>query len=650
VGHGQWKDLHILQGHTGEVTDCALSADGKRALSAAWDKTMRLWDTDSGEMLRILKQPTSRVMGHLLAFLTYTKGSTFSFWMRLRIRWALNRQVIHGYFSRVTSCALSADGQVALSGSLDGKLRLWDTTSGQILHTRSHISAVEGCALSADGRLALCISTNPIMDFITGTGDSKARLQLWDTKSGRTVRALKGFKGAVTSCALSADGRLALSGSGLLLTSVGTAIGQGGFLAVLMNVFGYFDDFEASTLRVWHVASGETQRILKGHRGSVTSCALSGKGELALSASSREEPLAISPNEHLALRLWSVKSKELTHTQERHSSLVTRCTLSADGSLALTASIDRTLRLWDTASGQTLRILQGHGGPVFGCALSADGRVALSAARDGWLRLWDTDKGQLLHKWLFDRQLSELLHRCVLSADGRLAFSPRLSTVRLWDTMRGATLITLIPAKKPRSTMAGNIKLIRDCYTLSGDGRRALAVSGDGWLRLWDTTSGEVVRTLVGQAENMSDCALSANGRVAAFTVSENMRLWLWDTVSGKPLHTLESHTAEVRSCALNDDGRFALSVSQDRTLRIWDTGSGQEIAQWTHDIEALCCALSADGRVAVTGDLDGGVHFFDIMGVTKTEGAPDAKLAVSWLAEKEPSKPGLASRHFARK
>src|SRR5262249_33738696 len=56
-----------LTGHKGEVWRAVLSADGKRVLTSSSDKTLRLWDTKSGECLHILEGHTGRVVGAALS-------------------------------------------------------------------------------------------------------------------------------------------------------------------------------------------------------------------------------------------------------------------------------------------------------------------------------------------------------------------------------------------------------------------------------------------------------------------------------------------------------------------------------------------------------------------------------------------------------
>jgi len=85
--------VRIFSGHEGYVNSVSISADGKRLASGSDDKTVRLWDTETGKEIQ-------RFVGHE---------------------------------ELVSSVSLSADGKRLASGSGDKTVRLWDTETGRLL-------------------------------------------------------------------------------------------------------------------------------------------------------------------------------------------------------------------------------------------------------------------------------------------------------------------------------------------------------------------------------------------------------------------------------------------------------------------------------------------------------------------------------------
>ena len=148
-------------GHTASVRSVAISPDNSRALTGSEDHTVRVWDVDSGQCLRVLE----------------------------------------GHSNSVLSVAWSSDARRALSGSSDNTVRLWDVDSGQCLRVlEGHSNSVLSVAWSSDARRAL-----------SGSDDKTVRL--WDVDSGQCLRVLEGHSDNVWSVAWSSDARRAFSGA-----------------------------------------------------------------------------------------------------------------------------------------------------------------------------------------------------------------------------------------------------------------------------------------------------------------------------------------------------------------------------------------------------------------------------------------------------
>jgi WD40 repeat protein len=58
-------------------------------------------------------------------------------------------------------------------------------------------------------------------------------------------------------------------------------------------------------------------------------------------------------------------------------------------------------------------------------------------------------------------------------------------------------------------------------------------------------------------------------------SVSWDKTLKVWDLASGRALATLKGHANGVRACAVTPDGRCVISASDDHTLKVWDFKRG---------------------------------------------------------------------------
>ncbi|RXW23195.1 hypothetical protein EST38_g2668 [Candolleomyces aberdarensis] len=147
----------------------------------------------------------------------------------------------------------------------------------------------------------------------------------------------------------------------------------------------------------------------------------------------------------------------------------------------------------------------------------------------------------------------------------------------------------------------------------NGDGRWIASGSGDGMVRVWDATTGQVQSVLEGHIEIVLSVAFSSDGTlIASGSYDESVRVW--DMATGKVRSVLEGHTDWVRSVAFSSDGTRIASASDDRSVRLWDmsTGMVQSILK-DHTGAVTSVAFSNDGTRLASGSKDKSVRVWDV-------------------------------------
>jgi WD40 repeat protein/serine/threonine protein kinase len=246
-----------------------------------------------------------------------------------------------------------------------------------------------------------------------------------------------------------------------------------------------------------------------------------------------------------------------------------------------------------------------HTSCMCGLALSPDGRLLAAGGNDGIVRLWNTQSWKEVH---FFQAQGLHIHRVAFGPGGKhLATTGGDGTVKVWNVKTGERLYTI---------QHGAHHVV-----FSPEGHW-LALAGSDSVKVFDATSGQLLRTLPGPVDNVQGLALSPDGQCLAFGNNRDRTVRLWDTVSWVERHTLGPHAGILMDLAFRRDGaQLAVACGQwywtggEGEVKVWDVATGQPVhTLGGHISGAFAVAFTPDGRrLASGGAEDGLVKLWDL-------------------------------------
>ena len=568
-------------GHYSSVMSLAYSPDGKRIASGDWDKAVRIWDADTGELVTVL-------LGHEAAVraLAYSPDGTHvvsgSVDTTVRV-WNISTgasRVLKGHQGSVYSLSYSPNGEYLASGSVDTTIRVWNISTGASRVLKGHQGSVYSLSYSPNGEYL-------------ASGSVDTTIRVWDITTGETTVVLEGHRDAVYSLAYSPDGNDIASGgsdSTVRIWDVSTANNwlvlsshQRDVVAVTYSRNGkrIMSGSMDQTVRTWDIKRGRFLSVLSLSGDSVDEVAFSPDGSSVASGSRFGD-----------LRLWNVSTGELKKTLHRSSDAIFALASNSDGTRITSRGSDR-IWTWDTSTGESLAVIDVTSRAA---AYSHDGAYIVTGSDDGKLTVWNVSKSEQTD--VFEGN-GGAITSLAYSRDGKyIASGHGDGRVRVWGASIGSREMLL----------TGHESYIQK-LAFSWDGGQIASGSRDTGsqttVRVWDTATGQLAATITDMEVGVLEIAYSHDlTRIAFGTVNGQVRIW--DGLTGEVVRVIKAHVAAVNALAYSPDGRKIASGGEDGNVRIWEIETGREVASVRHGSEVSALVYTPDGRLIISSG-DGG-------------------------------------------
>ncbi len=484
------KIIRELHGHTPDVNTLQFYPDGRKLLSAGGDGTTRLWDIDSGSELHQFR----------------------------------------GHEGEVTHALLSPKEDIIATGGLDRKVCLYNATNYALIQIFTpHENQIRGMAFTPGGELLItATSSGPVIGWNVQTGKKELELT---TELG----------GVIKSISVSQDGRMIVAGHEELANA-----GQGGLS--YWNIMGNRKIVRATTITIFDEAGHSVEFLPSRYAAASTT----NTGNVRIWEFAGD------------LHRWRLQS-----TFQRHRGGVWRAQVSPDERWLVSSSRTNELKLTPTSFDVTrtypVRIA---GEQIRNVQITPDARVIAFGAALGKINFCVLDDAGRTQPVDIELLSGETIVDLVISPDHQWLAVQHINSSQLLSLNSDSSVG--IRWRKPDPGVVAS--------AFSSDSRRIACIEGDG-ITYRELSSGQTVHRF--GCAGIFRCKFSPDGKWLAGGTRTGT-IYLWDLTNDFQKYRLESGPSnELTALEFAHDSTLVATGTGDGVVTLWSVETLRELKQF---------------------------------------------------------------------
>ncbi len=461
----QQPTLMLPIGHTDQVLSSEFSPDGKKIITLSADGTAKLWEANTGKLLKDFKEGGDASRQGVMAakFSPDGKKITLSYGSHSTIveissgknlwEWLYDEHdvpskdilkhfspdgkklilfdlentatiyntetiksvgVIKGHTDKIYRACYSPDGKKIITASSDSTIKIWDATSAKLFTTLIKQDYTETFFFSPDSKKIIVIN-----EFYEA--------KILDAATGKQLNVLTGFEVDNTGqwTQFSPDGKLVLKLSAGNYEEAATVpfmeYCEKINMAAGNAIWNYYDKIE-----VWNVQTGKSlykmDKLVEFNNASFFS---------------PDGKKIITPARDGSVTIREAITGKTLFSLTGHKGIVNTARFSPDGKKIITASMDNSVIIWDALTGKLITKLVGHTSPVNDARFSPDGKMVATASGDQSAAIWNVATGK--QTAMLKGRTNELLDARFSTDSSKIIFYSKKGR-QVWDFEKGSFL------------------------------------------------------------------------------------------------------------------------------------------------------------------------------------------------------------------